>query len=158
MVPWRSFKKLKKGSKNSVIVYFRSKIDVFSRTAYFQSDTADMSLIAWETKKLGRFFVKNWLFGLKYGVFVKKSKNRPKNRVFGFLGPKYGSFSFSVKMSPYAAYKKLISQKTKKLGRFFGQNQVFSLKLRNLVKKRKTGPKIVILIFGGWNRAHLTAI
>ena len=55
-------------------------------------------------------------------------KNRSKNRIFHVWKLKFGSFDeFSTYIS-YAAGKKLISPKTKKLARFFGQNDRFRAK------------------------------
>ena len=49
------------------------------------------------------------------GVFVKKSKNRSKNRVFDFFGLKIDFFLISVHFQSAATYEKLIAPKTKKL-------------------------------------------
>ena len=53
------------------------------------------------------------------GVFVKKSKNRSKNRVFDFFGLKMDFFLISVHFQSAATYEKLIAPKTKKLERNF---------------------------------------
>ena len=96
-----------------------------------------MKVICWEREKLGPFFGQNRLFWLKFGHFVKKSKNRPKNRVFDFFGLKMKFFSRKPVLKSYAVYKKLKSPKTKKLGPFFSQNWLFQLKFGDFVKKSK---------------------
>ena len=114
--------KSKKRSKNRIFEFFYPDYGFSFSREYFQSITTGISIISWKTKNLERFFVKNERFGLKLGVFVKKSKNRSKNRVFDFFGLKIGFFSKKPVFTSYAFYKKLISQKIKKLGRFPKKN------------------------------------
>ena len=76
-------------------------------------------------------------------------KNRSKNRIFHFQKIKFGSFDEFYTYIPYAAGKKLISPKTKKLGRFFGQNDRFKAKQRIFVKKTKIRSKNRVFGFFG---------
>ena len=118
IAPLNGYKKTKKRSKQSDFRLFRPKIHFFFSLWHFQPHTAGISLVSRKTKKLGRFFGKNQRFGLKLGVFVKKSKNRSKNRVFDFFDLKIEFFCRKPVFTSYAIYKKLIALKIKKLRPF----------------------------------------
>ena len=113
MVPWRWLKKSKNDSKNSFFLYFGPKNHFSFRQAYFQSGAAGKKLINWRKKKLGPFFSQNQLFWLKFGDFVKKSKNRSKNRVFENFRLKFAIFFSRVYFQSVTTYNKFISWKSK---------------------------------------------
>ena len=87
-----SWKKRKIVLKVVFLSFFNTNMDFFFIRVYFQWLAAGIRLISSKSKKLGRFVVKNGQFGLKFGVFVKKSKNRYKNHILKLLRLNWGSF------------------------------------------------------------------
>ena len=144
MAPSGGSKKTKNRSKYTGFWYLRLKIGFYFTLGHFPSHTVGISPISRKTKKIERFFGKKERFGLKLGVFVKKSKKRSKNRVFDFFELKIGFSITPVDFQSIAAGIGLISWKTKKLGRFFVKNGrflVFGLKSGDFVKKSKNRSK-----------------
>ena len=101
-----------------------------------------------ENKKIKAIFWPKWpILGkiAQFWAFLRKTQNDCKKCVFRFYELRYSSFDVFSEYISYATYRKLISPKTKKLGRFFrkkcskldilAKNGAFLRKTKNDYKK-----------------------